>query len=79
MGVLGWALLGTLVGAIIAYLGGEAYSALAQVSNFEGGYGMALVFVITPAGAVLGAVIFAVYGIVRRRRNRAEARGRAGP
>jgi hypothetical protein len=75
MGVLGWALFGALLGAIVAYLGGEAYGALAKVSNFEGGFGMALIFVIVPAGTVLGALIFTIYGIVRWRRNRAAARG----
>jgi predicted lipid-binding transport protein (Tim44 family) len=76
MGVVLWALLGAVLGGVVALVGGEIFGALAQVSNVEGGYGMALVFVITPAGAVLGAVIGAICGFVRWRRRRTATRVR---
>jgi hypothetical protein len=74
MKILLWALLGAVLGALLAFWGGEAYGRAARVSTFEGGYGMGVVFVLTPAGAVLGAVIGAAYGIVRWRRRRAASR-----
>ncbi len=70
LGVLFWAFLGAILGGFFAYGGGAAYGELANVSNFEGMYGYAVMFGMVPAGAALGTTICGIYGIVRWRRSR---------
>jgi hypothetical protein len=74
LGVLFWAVLGALVGGFLAYYGGVAYGNLANISDFEGGYSMGVVFVLVLFGAVLGVIIGTAYGILRWRRWRAARR-----
>jgi hypothetical protein len=51
------ALLTGVAGAVLAFIGGDMATRAHNVSNFEGGRAMGLVFLIVPAGLLVGLVI----------------------
>ncbi len=57
MRTLAIAFLCGLLGAVLAALGGEVTTRAHGVSDFEGGRGMLIAFVILPAGFIVGAII----------------------
>jgi hypothetical protein len=54
------AIIGLLLGGFIAILGGDALAQALGISNFEGGRGYFVAFLVVPAAALLGAVIGAL-------------------
>lgn len=57
MRTLAIAFLTGILGAVLAVVGGEITTRAHHVSDFEGGRGMLLAFVILPAGFIVGAII----------------------
>lgn len=68
MRIIGWALLGLLLGGVIALAGATAAIPIFDIPQFEGAYAMGVVFTIIPAGAIIGALAGLIFGIVRRTR-----------
>lgn len=67
MRMFGWMLGGLVVGGAIAFAIGLLILTYANVSQAEGAAAMAVIFVFTPAGAVLGLIVGLVTGILRRK------------
>ncbi|MFN0116197.1 MAG: hypothetical protein ACKVPY_16120 [Paracoccaceae bacterium] len=66
MRIIGWAVLGLLGGAGVAFGLGLAWLSFIVENDFEGGASMAVAFFFTPLGGLIGGVVGAVYGVVRR-------------
>ncbi|PZQ96664.1 MAG: hypothetical protein DI533_13790 [Cereibacter sphaeroides] len=63
--VLGWLLLGLLVGGGLTILGAVAAAYAFDISQFEGAHAMGVAFFWTPLGALTGAIVGAVIGARR--------------
>lgn len=69
MRVVLWMLAGLALGAaLVVLVAGVIVPALTPVSQREGAYAMGVIFVMAPAGAVAGAAIGLVTGLMRRGR-----------
>ena len=63
-----WAVAGAALGAALVILvAGVIVPQLTTVSQAEGAYAMGVIFVMAPAGAILGAIAGIVAAMVRRR------------
>ncbi|MGA0540412.1 hypothetical protein [Neotabrizicola sp. VNH66] len=63
-----WAVAGAALGAALVILvAGVIVPSLTTVSQAEGAYAMGVIFVMAPAGAILGAIAGIVAAMVRRR------------
>lgn len=63
-----WAVAGAVLGAALVILvAGVIVPQLTTVSQAEGAYAMGVIFVMAPAGAILGALAGIVAAMVRRR------------
>ncbi len=63
-----WAVAGAVLGAALVILvAGVIVPQLTTVSQAEGAYAMGVIFVMAPAGAILGAIAGIVAAMVRRR------------
>jgi hypothetical protein len=67
MKVVLWTLGGLLLGGALAFGIGLLWLTYGGVSQREGAAAMGVIFFFTPAGAILGAIVGLVTGIVRRR------------
>lgn len=61
-----WGLAGLVAGAALVFAVGMALPMITPISQAEGAYAMAVAFVWTPIGAVMGAVGGVVVALVRR-------------
>ena len=57
------ALINGVAGAILGFIGGELATRAHNVSNFEGGRAMGIVFLIAPAGFIAAAIIGAIVAL----------------
>ena len=57
------ALINGVAGAVLGFIGGDMATRAHQVSNFEGGRAMGIVFLIVPASFVVAAIIGAVVAL----------------
>jgi biotin transporter BioY len=67
MRIVGWAVLGLIAGGAIAFALGLIWLTWINTDNREGAAAMGVVFFITPAGAIVGAVAGGMTGAFRRR------------
>ena len=65
--VTGLAILGAVAGAVLGYLAGMAYVALADVSPIEGAPGITVFYEFVPLGAVLGMMAMPILAALWRR------------
>ena len=61
MGWFAWAVLGFFGGGVLAFAIGMALPMIFRISQAEGAYAMGVAFFWTPLGAVLGAILAAVF------------------
>ena len=62
-----WGFGGFLVGGALAFGIGAVLPSIITISTYEGSYGLGVVFVWTPLGAIVGAVVGVIVGLVRGR------------
>lgn len=67
-------LAGLMLGAALTFALGLIAIPIFDISMFEGAYAMGLVFTLTPAGALAGAVAGGLYALLRRRAAGADGR-----
>ncbi len=65
--ILGWALLGAVIGGAVAFGAGLFWLSYINTDNREGAAAMGVAFVITPFGALIGTMFGALLGGLRRR------------
>jgi|GEM_PF-5519676 len=63
-----WTILGFIAGGALAFGSGLAWLTLVNTDSREGAAAMGVIFLFTPAGAVLGAIAGAVAALVGGRR-----------
>lgn len=69
--ILGGFLLGLIVGGALTFALCMLAAEIFNISQMEGAYAMGVVFFWTPAGALLGAIVGAVWTAVRVGRRKA--------
>jgi hypothetical protein len=68
MRVVLWVLAGAVTGAVLTFGIVLLILTYGGISQREGGAAMGVIFVMTPAGAVSGAIVGLMVGLLRRKR-----------